>query len=200
MLLSGDKMSEIKKFFEGDENPLRTTFQSWKQTRGLFATAASKSPVPAEQQTTISTLQEILLSILEENKRLRKDNYSISTKLRKLETSNFDEFFIYTTGRLRLKGHETITVRIPFTRESDFYATELRSTSKDVTLEIRDSSTDRSWSSQPFSMDYQLVLPKPRFILRTSTVTLEITNKLKAVTEVEISLIGYKMYIIEDLR
>jgi hypothetical protein len=38
----------------------------------------------------LQTLQEILLSMQEENKRLRKDNFKLAEKIRKIESGNID--------------------------------------------------------------------------------------------------------------
>jgi len=156
----------------------------------------------------LQTLQEILLSMQEENKRLRKDNFKLAEKIRKLESGNFDEYFIYATQPIMLAAGGTATTTISITREADYYLTKLvRVATAPFAFLIRDSSNDRQWSNIPIHSDIgagtaqlPLILPKPRFIARASTITLELTDLSLAANEVRLGLIGYKVYHIEDLK
>jgi hypothetical protein len=156
----------------------------------------------------LQTLQEILLSMQEENKRLRKDNFKLAEKIRKLESGNFDEYFIYATQPIMLAAGGTATTTISITREADYYLTKLvRVATAPFAFLIRDSSNDRQWSNIPVHSDIgagtaqlPLILPKPRFIARASTITLEFTDLSLAANEVRLGLIGYKVYHVEDLK
>lgn len=162
----------------------------------------------ANSALNLQTLQEILLSMQEENKRLRKDNFKLAEKIRKIESGNFDEYFIYATQPIMLAAGGTATTTISITREADFYLTKLvRVATAPFAFLLRDSSNDRQWSNIPVHSDIgagtaqlPLILPKPRFIARASTVTIELTDLSLAANEVRLGLIGYKVYHIEDLK
>lgn len=156
----------------------------------------------------LSTLQELLLSMQEESKRLRKDNFKLAEKIRKIESGNFDEYFIYATSPITLASGGTATTTISITREADFYLTKVvRVATAPFTFLIRDSSNDRQWSNVAVHSDIgagtaqlPLILPKPRFIARASTITIELTDISLASNEVRLGLIGYKVYHVEDLK
>lgn len=156
----------------------------------------------------LQTLQEILLSMQEENKRLRKDNFKLAEKIRKIESGNFDEYFTYATSPITLASGGTATTTISITREADFYLTKLvRVATAPFAFLIRDSSNDRQWSNISVHSDIgagtaqlPLILPKPRFIARASTITIELTDLSLASNEVRLGLIGYKVYHVEDLK
>jgi len=156
----------------------------------------------------LQTLQEILLSMQEENKRLRKDNFKLAEKIRKIESGNFDEYFIYATSPITLASGGTAVTTISITREADFYLTKLvRVATAPFAFLIRDSSNDRQWSNIAVHSDIgagtaqlPLILPKPRFIARASTITIELTDLSLASNEVRLGLIGYKVYHVEDLK
>ena len=156
----------------------------------------------------LQTLQEILLSMQEENKRLRKDNFKLAEKIRKIESGNFDEYFTYATSPITLASGGTATTTISITREADFYLTKLvRVATAPFAFLIRDSSNDRQWSNIAVHSDIgagtaqlPLILPKPRFIARASTITIELTDLSLASNEVRLGLIGYKVYHVEDLK
>jgi hypothetical protein len=156
----------------------------------------------------MQTLQEILLSMQEENKRLRKDNFKLAEKIRKIESGNFDEYFIYATQPILLASGGTATTTISITREADFYLTKLvRVATAPFAFLLRDSSNDRQWSNIAIHSDIgagtaqlPLILPKPRFIARASTITLEFTDLSLASNEIRLGLIGYKVYHVEDLK
>lgn len=161
-----------------------------------------------DTQMSIQTLQEILLSMQEENKRLRKDNFKLAEKIRKIESGNFDEYFIYATQPIMLASGGTATTTISVTREADFYLTKIvRVATAPFAFLIRDSSNDRQWSNIAIHSDIgsgtaqlPLILPKPRFIARASTITIELTDLSLAANEVRLGLIGYKVYHVEDLK
>lgn len=161
-----------------------------------------------DTQMSIQTLQEILLSMQEENKRLRKDNFKLAEKIRKIESGNFDEYFIYATQPIMLASGGTATTTISVTREADFYLTKIvRVATAPFAFLIRDSSNDRQWSNIAVHSDIgsgtaqlPLILPKPRFIARASTITIELTDLSLAANEVRLGLIGYKVYHVEDLK
>jgi len=162
----------------------------------------------AASALNLQTLQEILLSMQEENKRLRKDNFKLAEKIRKIESGNFDEYFIYSTQAITLASGGTATTTISITREADYYLTKLvRVATAPFSFLIRDSSNDRQWSNIPIHSDIgagtaqlPLILPKPRFIARASTITIELTDLSLATNEVRLGLIGYKVYHVEDLK
>jgi hypothetical protein len=162
----------------------------------------------AASALNLQTLQEILLSMQEENKRLRKDNFKLAEKIRKIESGNFDEYFIYATQAILLSAGGTATTTISITREADFYLTKLvRVATAPFAFLIRDSSNDRQWSNIPTHSDIAagtaqlpLILPKPRFIARASTITIELTDLSLAANEIRLGLIGYKVYHVEDLK
>ncbi|MGD2066796.1 MAG: hypothetical protein PVI43_06480 [Candidatus Bathyarchaeota archaeon] len=159
-------------------------------------------------QMSMATLQEILLAMQEENKRLRKDNFKLAEKIRKIESGNFDEYYIYATQPIMLAAGGTATTTISVTREADFYLTKLvRVATAPFAFLIRDSSNDRQWSNIAVHSDIgagtaqlPLILPKPRFIARASTITVELTDLSLAANEVRLGLIGYKVYHVEDLK
>src|SRR5271156_667601 len=102
----------------------------------------------ASGNVTLQTMQEILLSMQEENKRLRKDNFKLAEKIRKIESGNFDEYFIYATQPILLAAGGTAITTISITREADFYLTKLvRVTTAPFAFLMRDSSNDRQWSN-----------------------------------------------------
>lgn len=156
----------------------------------------------------LQTLQEILLSMQEENKRLRKDNFKLAEKIRKIESGNFDEYYIYATQPIMLAAGGTATTTISITREADFYLTKLvRVATAPFAFLVRDSSNDRQWSNIATHSDIAagtaqlpLILPKPRFIARASTITIELTDLSLAANEIRLGLIGYKVYHVEDLK
>lgn len=156
----------------------------------------------------LATLKEILVSLQEENKRLRKDNFKMAEKLRKWESGNFDEYFIYQTNAITLTANGTATATITVTREADFYLTKVvRVQTGSFTFMIRDSSNDRQWSSTQLHSDIgagtaqlPLLLPKPRFVARASTITIDLTDISGSSNTVRIGLIGYKVYHVEDLK
>ena len=157
---------------------------------------------------SIQTLQEILLSLQEENKRLRKDNFKLAEKIRKVESGNFDEYFIYATNPISLAPGGTATTTISITREADFYLTKIVRVATGVfSFLLRDSSNDRQWSNVSVHSDIgagtaqlPLILPKPRFIARASTITLDLTDLSLAANTIRLGLIGYKVYHVEDLK
>lgn len=156
----------------------------------------------------IATLKEILVSLQEENKRLRKDNFKMAEKLRKWESGNFDEYFIYATSAISLTSNGTATSTITVTREADFYLTKVvRVATGSFTFMIRDSSNDRQWSNVQVHSDIgagtaqlPLLLPKPRFVARASTITIDLTDISGSSNTVRLGLIGYKVYHVEDLK
>ena len=156
----------------------------------------------------LQTMQEILLSMQEENKRLRKDNFKLAEKIRKIESGNFDEYFIYATNPISLTSGGTATTTISVTREADFYLTKIvRVATGPFAFLVRDSSNDRQWSNIATHSDLAagtaqlpLILPKPRFIARASTITIELTDLSLAANEVRLGFIGYKVYHVEDLK
>lgn len=162
----------------------------------------------ADSALNLQTLKEILLSMQHENERLRKDNFKLAEKIRKIESGNFDEYFIYATQAITLSSGATATTTISITREADFYLTKIvRVATSSFAFLIRDSSNDRQWSNIAVHSDIgagtaqlPLILPKPRYIARASTVTLELTDLSLASNEVRLGLIGYKVYHIEDLK
>jgi len=194
-----------------------TTGQNWGQPQpqnygysgygGGFGQAEGGSAA-AGGSLNLQTLQEILLSMQEENKRLRKDNFKLAEKIRKIESGNFDEYFIYATSPITLASGGTATTTISITREADFYLTKLvRVATAPFAFLIRDSSNDRQWSNIAVHSDIgagtaqlPLILPKPRFIARASTITIELTDLSLASNEVRLGLIGYKVYHVEDLK
>jgi len=173
-----------------------------------FGQAPPQGPAPGPG-VNIGAMQEILLTMQEENKRLRKDNFKLAEKIRKVESGNFDEFFTYATSatELAISGIQTTTVSI--TREADFYLTKIVYDASDVgfTFLIRDSSNDRQWSNVALpqalgagTATLPLILPKPRFIARASTITIELTNTSASLNTIQLGLIGYKVYHVEDLN
>jgi hypothetical protein len=156
----------------------------------------------------LQTLQEILLSMQEENKRLRKDNFKLAEKIRKIESGNFDEYFIYATQPITLAAGGTATTTISVTREADFYLTKVvRVATAPFAFLVRDSSNDRQWSNIAVHSDIgagtaqlPLILPKPRYVARASTITIELTDISLATNEIRLGFIGYKVYHIEDLK
>lgn len=156
----------------------------------------------------LQSLQEILLSVQEENKRLRKDNFKLAEKVRKIESGNFDEYFIYATNPVTLSSGGTATTTISVTREADFYLTKVVRVSTGIfSFLVRDSSNDRQWSNVAIHSDMgagtaqlPLILPKPRFIARASTITIDLTDLSLSSNVVRLGLIGYKVYHVEDLR
>lgn len=156
----------------------------------------------------LQSLQEILVSVQEENKRLRKDNFKLAEKVRKIESGNFDEYFIYATNPTTLTSGGTATTTISITREADFYLTKVVRVATGVfSFLVRDSSNDRQWSNVAIHSDMgagtaqlPLILPKPRFIARASTITIDLTDLSLASNTVRLGLIGYKVYHVEDLR
>jgi hypothetical protein len=175
------------------------------QSFGQFGQEASAG---GGASLNIQTLQEILLSMQEENKRLRKDNFKLAEKIRKIESGNFDEYFIYATQPILLASGGTATTTISVTREADFYLTKIvRVATAPFAFLLRDSSNDRQWSNIAVHSDIgagtaqlPLILPKPRFIARASTITIEFTDLSLASNEVRLGLIGYKVYHVEDLK
>jgi len=173
-----------------------------------FGQADAGGGAAAGGSLNLQTLQEILLSMQEENKRLRKDNFKLAEKIRKIESGNFDEYFIYATSPITLASGGTATTTISITREADFYLTKLvRVATAPFAFLVRDSSNDRQWSNIAVHSDIgagtaqlPLILPKPRFIARASTITIELTDLSLASNEVRLGLIGYKVYHVEDLK
>ena len=170
---------------------------------------------PAGGGVNVSAMQEILLTMQDENKRLRKDNFKLAEKIRKVESGNFDEFFTYSTSNTTLAISGTATLTVSITREADFYLTKIvaRTVLSDAATGefrflIRDSSNDRQWSNIALAnvlgagtATLPLILPKPRFIARASTITIELTNMNTTLTnDVQLGLIGYKVYHVEDLN
>lgn len=157
---------------------------------------------------TMKALEEIVLSIQEENKRLRKDNFKLAEKIRKIESGNFDEYYIYSSAATTLSSGGTATITISITREADFYLTKIIRTATGVfTFLLRDSSNDRQWSNVALHSDIgagtaQLphILPKPRFVARASTITADLTDISLSSNEVRLALVGYKVYHVEDLK
>lgn len=159
-------------------------------------------------QFDLQTLQEILLSLQEENRRLRKDNFKLAEKIRKVESGNFDEYFIYATNPITLAANGTATTTISITREADFYLTKVvRVSNGAFSFSVRDSSNDRQWSNTSIHSDIgagtaqlPLILPKPRFIARASTITIDIADLSSMTNTVRLGFIGYKVYHVEDLK
>lgn len=157
---------------------------------------------------TLKITQEILVGMQEENKRLRKDNFRLAEKVRKIESGNFDEFYTYATQPILLAAGGTAITTISVTREADFYLTKLvRVATAPFAFLLRDSSNDRQWSNIALHSDIgagtaqlPLILPKPRFVARASTITVEETDLSLATNEVRLGLIGYKVYHVEDLK
>lgn len=145
--------------------------------------------------------------LIERNTQLLKDNTKLVTKVRKIESGNFDEFFTYATEPVQLAAYGTAVVNIAITREADFYLTKLaRVATSPFSFLIRDSSNDRQWSNIPLHSDLgagtvqlPLILPKPRFVARASNITIEVTNLTGCANEVRLALIGYKVYHVENL-
>jgi len=157
-------------------------------------------------KSMILVLQEALAASQTECKRLRKDNYSLAQKVRKATSGNFDEYFTYSTLEVELPPKGSAVLVIKLTRVADFYATKLVKTGTDFKFLVKDSSNDRQWSNIPVdaevgagSAQLPLILPKPRFIARASTVTVEFWNKSDKSNLVSLALIGYKIYHVEDL-
>jgi len=63
--------------------------------------------------------------LIEENSKLLKDNTKLATKVRRIESGHFDEFFTYTTSAIHLSPFGTATITIALTREADFYITKI---------------------------------------------------------------------------
>ena len=156
----------------------------------------------------LGAMQEILLTMQEENKRLRKDNFKLAEKIRKVESGNFDEFFTYATSSADPGVLGTATTTVSITREADFYLTKIVFTSTGTfTFLVRDSSNDRQWSNVHLpsaigagTAQLPLILPKPRFIARASTITIELTDTSGGSNPIQLGFIGYKVYHVEDLN
>lgn len=145
--------------------------------------------------------------LVEENKKLLKDNTKLATKIRTIESGNFDEFFTYTTSPVQLAPLGTAVMTITLTREADFYITKIvRENTGPFAFLVRDSSNDRQWSNIPLhsnlgagTAEMPLILPKPRFVARASTLTIEVTDISMMANEVRLAFIGYKVYHVEAL-
>lgn len=145
--------------------------------------------------------------LVEENGKLLKDNTKLATRVRKIESGNFDEYFTYTTPPITLTPGGSAVVNIAITREADFYVTKIvRAATGPFAFLVRDSSNDRQWSNIPLHSDLgagtaqlPLILPKPRFVARASNITIELTDLTCMANEVRLALIGYKIYHIENL-
>lgn len=156
----------------------------------------------------LDSLQEILLTLQKDNRKLRDDNVRLSEKVRRIESGNFDEYFIYTTSPVTLASGGTATTALNITREADFYLTKIVRVSTGIfSFLMRDSSNDRQWSNVPVHSDIgagtaqlPLILPKPRFVARASTVTIDLADLSSASNIVRLGLIGYKVYHVEDLK
>jgi len=144
----------------------------------------------------------------EEISRLKKDNFKLAERYRKLSSGNFDEFFTYASLPIKLSPGGTATTTITITNAADFYVTKLSRVGGDFAFLIKDSSNDRQWSNIPIhsqlgagTAELPLILPKPRFIARGSTITIELTNlSPHSPTEVRLALVGYKVYHVADLK
>lgn len=156
----------------------------------------------------LKDLKEIIFSVQNENKRLRSDNYKLAEKVRKIESGNFDEYYTYQTSQINLIANGTATTTIATTREADFYLAKLvRVSTGTFSFMVRDSSNDRQWSNVQLHSDIgagtaqlPLILPKPRFVARSSTLTIDITDLSGAANTVRLGFIGYKVYHVEDLK
>lgn len=187
--------------------PQQPNFGQYPNQSGGFSGGFGQQD-PATGNLSLQTLQEILLAMQEENKRLRKDNFKLAEKIRKIESGNFDEFFIYATQPTTLASGGTATITISVTREADFYLTKIvRVATAPFAFLVRDSSNDRQWSSIAVHSDIgagtaqlPFILPKPRFVARASTITVELTDLSLATNEIRLGFIGYKVYHVEDLK
>jgi len=145
--------------------------------------------------------------LVEENKKLLKDNTKLATKVRKIEAGHFDEYFTYTTPPVQLPPLGAATTTIAITREADFYITKIvRESDGPFDYLVHDSSNDRQWSNLPLhsnlgagTAEHPLILPKPRFVARASTITIEVTDLSMATNGVRLAFIGYKSYPAESL-
>lgn len=156
----------------------------------------------------LDSLQEILLSLQKDNKRLRDDNTKLAEKVRRIESGNFDEYFIYQTSPVTLSSQGTATTTVNITREADFYLTKIVRVSTGIfSFLMRDSSNDRQWSNISVHSDIgagtaqlPLILPKPRMVARASTVTIDLADLSQASNTIRLGLIGFKVYHVEDLK
>jgi len=145
--------------------------------------------------------------LVEENARLFKNNTKLATRVRKIESGNFDEYFTYSTPPITLAAGGEAISNISITREADFYVTKIvRIGTAPFSFLVRDSSNDRQWSNIPLHSDIgagtaqsPLILPKPRFVGRASTITVETKDLSLATNEVRVAFIGYKVYHVENL-
>jgi len=113
----------------------------------------------------------------------------------------FDEFHIYSTGRVKLRPASTTTVEIEIPRRvADFEVTKLIKTGTDFTVQIKDWSNDRDWFSAPIDSEVfagGLTLPRTRFVPRCSKIFVKLTNCSGKENEVSLSFIGYNMYLMD---
>ena len=151
-------------------------------------------------------LNEIVNGLQAENKRLSKENHKLKDRIRKVESGCFDEFYTYATPVIRLRPDEEREIAINITREADFYATKLIRKGDGFQFQIRDSSNDRQWSNIPLDAELgagpahlPMILPKPRFIARASTITVYLKNTSETMRDVAIAFAGFKVYHVEDL-
>jgi len=164
--------------------------------------------MPNEITINSNSIQEIIESVQEENKRLRKDNYKLAEKVRRVESGNFDEFYTYATNPITLTAGGTATATISITREADFFLTKIVRVSSGIfTFLVKDSSNDRQWSNIALHSDIgagtaqlPLILPKPRMVARASTLTIDLADLSLASNTVRLGFIGYKVYHVEDLK
>jgi hypothetical protein len=152
------------------------------------------------------TVREIVTLLEEENKRLRKDNWKMNDKIRRIESGCFDEFYTFSTLEVELPPKGSATTTITLGREADFYVTKMVRTGRSFKFLVRDTGNDRKWSN--IHLDCKvgagtamlpLILPKPRFVARTATIEVELLNKLNIPNPVSLAFIGYKVYHVENL-
>lgn len=156
--------------------------------------------------TDLNAINEIVSDLQAECKQLRKEKHKLSEQLRKLESGCFDEPYIYSTKTILLGPGKEETLTFKVTREADFYATKLLRKGNGFEFQISDSSNDRCWSNVPIdaemgagSASRPMILPKPRFIPRASTVTVRVKSTSNRLGRVAIGLAGYKVFVIENL-
>lgn len=153
-----------------------------------------------------SAAHDALMAIQNENTRLRKDNFKLADKIKKIESGNFDEFFVYSTLEIELPPKGSCTQTIKITNAADFYVTKITRTGRGFSFLISDSSNERQWSNIHLdarlgagTAGLPLILPKPKFIARASTITIDLVNKLDTPNVVSMAFVGYKVFHVTDL-
>lgn len=119
-------------------------------------------------------------------------------------------YFVYTTGVTQLGANATVQVTIPILADAGFACHYITGGVKQAslivlnwggTVQVNDSGVGRTWFSQLLLFDevtgngrQPYVMPIPRLVARNSTLVITFVNPVATVTEVILSLHGYKLY------